>query len=118
MATSQASIRWPTSSASRTADARGSVRRVRLGAGEVELHRFFGSARVHADDERHAGRRFEIDRLVLDAIAAEDEMSEGFVRDHLLPGAAGLGEVHGRGRIFGRGVLIAFEGEVEKEAGR
>ena len=54
-------------------------------------------------------------RLVLDAVGAEDEMGESFVRDDLLTGMAGLGEIDGRRRIFGGGVLVALEGEIDEQ---
>src|SRR5208337_5378947 len=93
-----------------------SVRRVHLGAREVEVHKFFGLAGMDGDGERHAGRALEKDRLVLDAVGAEDEMGEGFVRDDLLAGMAGLSEIDGRRRIFGGGVLVALEGEIDEQA--
>src|SRR5271166_181614 len=68
------------------------------------------------DKERHAGRALEKDRLVLDAIGDEDEMGEGFVRDDLLAGMTRLGKIDGRRRIFGGGVLVALEGEIDEQA--
>src|SRR5271165_3683513 len=72
---------------------------------------------MDGDGERHAGRALEKDRLVLDTVSAEDEMGEGFVRDDLLTGAASLGEIDGRRRIFRGGVLVALEGEIDEQAG-
>ena len=56
--------------------------------------------------------------LVLDAVGAEDEIGERLVGYDLLAGMPGLGQVDDRRRIFGRSVLVALEGEVEKHAGR
>ena len=79
---------------------RRSVRRARLRAGEVELDRLPGLARMDVDGERRAGRVLEEDRLVLDALGAEDETGERLVDDDLLAGVVGLGQVDGRGRVF------------------
>jgi len=55
---------------------------------------------------------------VLDAVGAEDEVGEGLVGDELLAGMADLSQVDDRGRVFGGGVLVAFEGEVQEQPGR
>ena len=55
---------------------------------------------------------------MLNAVGAEDEMSEGLVGDDLLPGVTGLGQVDGSGRVFGRGVLVPREGEIEQDRRR
>ena len=70
------------------------------------------------DGERHACGAFEKHRFVLDAIGAEDEVGERLVRDDALAGVVGLGQVDGGGRVFRRRVLVALEGEVEKQCGR
>lgn len=55
---------------------------------------------------------------MLDSVRAEDEVGEGLVGDELPAGAAGLNEVDDRGRIFGRGVLVALKREVQEQPGR
>src|SRR5580693_4257129 len=124
MAASPGSIRWPTCWASRTEPPtehggnRTSIGCAHLGAGEIELYRLLGLAGVDVDGERHAGRGLEKDRLVLDAVWPEDEMGEGLVRHHRLAAMRGLGHIDGCCRVFGRGVLVALEGEIDQEGRR
>jgi hypothetical protein len=73
---------------------------------------------MYHDVERHAGRGLQEKGLVLYPIGAEDEISERFVGDDRLAGTAGLGQVDDCGRVFGRGVLIAREDEVQEQTGR
>ena len=70
------------------------------------------------DGERHAGRGLQEHGLVLDPVGAEDEICERFVGDDRLAGMAGLRQVDDCGRVFGRGVLVAREDEVQEQAGR
>ena len=56
--------------------------------------------------------------LVLNPVGAEDEICERFAGDDRLAGTAGLRQVDGCGRVFGRGVPVAREDEVQEQAGR
>src|SRR5580698_612397 len=95
-----------------------SLRGDRLRAVEVEFRRLFGLSGVNLNGERHAGRALQEQGFVLDPVSAEDEVGEGSVGGDRLTGTPGLRQIDDRGRVFGRDVLVALEGEIDEKAGR